>query len=333
MYTAAEVGAMLEAWKKRGDSKPEIIRELSESCLGWPYVFGAAGEMCTPANRRKFAGYHPEYQEKIYGACPVLSGKQSSCDGCKWQGCRIFDCRGFTRRLLKQVGLTLAGGGATSQWETASNWAAKGEIKNIPYNLVCCVFKRKDGKMSHTGMYQGGGEIIHCSTTVKRDTLPGTPAWTHWGIPAGLYTDEELRKAGVNVSEGKNIPTLRRGSEGDEVEELQALLNAKYGANLEIDGKFGAKTEAAVKAFQKAHGLTADGVVGAKTRKALGLEYEAPGTGTPEEPGTGTDDGTGVPDSDDEEIADGVWIAMDDWRTLKAAFAAAEHVIRKYGGE
>jgi len=285
MYTTSEVDAMLASWKKRGDSRPEIIRELSESCLGWPYVYAAAGEMCTPSWRKNRMGYSNEkYAAAIKDNCPVLSGKQSSCSGCKWDGCRCFDCRGFTRWLLAQVGLSLAGGGATTQWETASNWAAKGEIKDIPRGLVCCVFKRKEGKMSHTGMYQGDGEIIHCSTTVKRDKLPGTPAWTHWGVPAGLYSTEELRKAGLNVSESKNVATLRRGSKGDEVEELQALLNAKYGANLEIDGVFGAKTEAAVKAFQSAHGLAADGVVGPKTRKALGMEYEAPGTGAPEEP-------------------------------------------------
>ena len=49
------------------------------------------------------------------------------------------------------------------------------------------------------------------------------------------------------------------------------MLNAKYGYNLGIDGNFGSKTEAAVKAFQKARDLTADGVVGAKTWKALGI--------------------------------------------------------------
>ena len=276
MFTAKEVEAKLECWKEMKESKPEIIRELSESCLGWPYVYAAAGEMCTPSWRRNRMGYSNEkYAAAIKDNCPVLSGTQSSCEGCKWYGCRCFDCRGFTRWLLARVGIALAGGSATTQWETASNWAAKGEIGNIPRGLVCCVFKRKEGKMSHTGMYQGDGEIIHCSTTVKRDKLPGTPAWTHWGIPAGLYTTEELRKARLDVSENMNIQTLRRGSAGDEVEELQALLNAKYGANLEIDGNFGAKTEAAVKAFQQAHGLAADGVVGAKTRAALPLNAEA----------------------------------------------------------
>lgn len=350
MLTANEAGAILAELKQQAVSRPDIIRRLSDACLGWPYVYGAAGEMCTPANRRKFAGYHPEYQEKIYGACPALSGVKTTiipanedhgdivlpkvsndkCAGCKWQGCRIFDCRGFTRWLLAQVSLTLAGGGATSQWDTASNWAAKGEIKDIPRGLVCCVFKRKDGKMSHTGMYLGywvkdilfdtttgqqfpdkGPEIIHCSTVVKTDTLPGKPAWTHWGIPAGLYTTNELREAGIDVDESKNIPTLHRGSEGEAVEELQFLLNSKYGADLDIDGKFGAKTEAAVKAFQKAHGLTADGVVGPKTRRALGLAFdgdtqnaqnrnhEAPDN--PENGGFDTD--INVPDNSAENIS------------------------------
>ena len=53
-------------------------------------------------------------------------------------------------------------------------------------------------------------------------------------IPAGLYTDQELREAGIIVDASKNIPTIRRGAEGDLVDELQAILNAKYGAELDV---------------------------------------------------------------------------------------------------
>jgi len=63
--------------------------------------------------------------------------------------------------------------------------------------------------------------------------------------------------------------TLRRGSKGSEVKALQQYLN-QLGYNCGTpDGIFGTKTEAAVKAFQKAKGLTADGIVGPKTRAAL----------------------------------------------------------------
>ena len=52
---------------------------------------------------------------------------------------------------------------------------------------------------------------------------------------------------------------LTKGSRGDGVKKLQASLH------LLQDGIFGTVTEEAVKAFQKANGLKADGVVGEKT--------------------------------------------------------------------
>lgn len=52
---------------------------------------------------------------------------------------------------------------------------------------------------------------------------------------------------------------LRVGSTGDDVKKLQELLG------VDVIGKFGPKTEAAVKGWQAAHGLTPDGVVGDAT--------------------------------------------------------------------
>ena len=60
-------------------------------------------------------------------------------------------------------------------------------------------------------------------------------------------------------------PTLRRGSKGGYVKELQTLLNYGYGAHLSVDGIFGSLTEIAVISFQKMRGLRADGIVGPKT--------------------------------------------------------------------
>lgn len=61
---------------------------------------------------------------------------------------------------------------------------------------------------------------------------------------------------------------LRRGSSGAEVRYLQRLLT-DAGFAVSTDGQFGAKTEAAVIAFQAAKGLETDGVVGPKTWEAL----------------------------------------------------------------
>lgn len=62
--------------------------------------------------------------------------------------------------------------------------------------------------------------------------------------------------------------TLKTGCNGDEVKTLQKLLN-KEGYNLVVDSDFGQKTHDALVAWQKAHGLVADGIVGPKTWAAL----------------------------------------------------------------
>lgn len=62
---------------------------------------------------------------------------------------------------------------------------------------------------------------------------------------------------------------IKRGMSGTAIKWIQWELKQR-GFNVgEIDGYFGAKTEAAVKDFQLKFGLTVDGIVGIKTRNAL----------------------------------------------------------------
>ena len=65
-----------------------------------------------------------------------------------------------------------------------------------------------------------------------------------------------------------NLPTLKQGANGQHARNLQGLLVAN-GQSVTADGDFGPKTAAAVKRFQKAAGLSADGIVGPKTWRAL----------------------------------------------------------------
>jgi len=59
-------------------------------------------------------------------------------------------------------------------------------------------------------------------------------------------------------------PVLAQPMQGGPIEALQHLLR-QHGSTSAADGKFGPKTDAAVKAFQQSHGLVADGKVGPKT--------------------------------------------------------------------
>lgn len=267
MNTYSQVTALLDKWRSEGKTKAEIIVSLAEACLGWSYVWGGYGQQCTKSNREKYASRTvcPSAEaDVIRRKCQRLrdSSPKDTCNGCKWYpgGTTLFfDCRGFTRWVLARVGVSLTGAGATSQWNTASNWTEKGKIADMPKDSICCVFMQNGSKMSHTGLYIGNGRIIHCSGEVK-EGKPSDRGWTHYAIPKGI-------EGGVPVS----LPTLRRGSKGEYVTLLQTKLIQRgydlspYGA----DGSFGAKTLSAVMAFQNDNGLTADGVVGAKTWEAL----------------------------------------------------------------
>ena len=74
-------------------------------------------------------------------------------------------------------------------------------------------------------------------------------------------------------------PVIRQGSVGQPVRSVQYLLNA-HGAALAVDGIFGAKTNAAVRAFQWAHGLAVDGIVGTKTWRSLIITVQSGSVGS-----------------------------------------------------
>ena len=102
-----------------------------------------------------------------------------------------------------------------------------------------------------------------------------------YGLPAGRKIDPlfDMNVFRMNVGaimdgtarppilippeDSENRPTLRRGAEGKLVKEIQKGVDAK------VDGKFGPKTEAAVRAFQRDRGLVPDGIVGPQTWAAL----------------------------------------------------------------
>ena len=64
---------------------------------------------------------------------------------------------------------------------------------------------------------------------------------------------------------------LRQGSTGGEVKEVQRRLKNWGYYSGAVDGIFGSGTKKAVILFQKKNGLTADGIVGKATYKALGM--------------------------------------------------------------
>lgn len=78
---------------------------------------------------------------------------------------------------------------------------------------------------------------------------------------------EEKQAATVTISKKKVIPEVKSRPN---IKQIQiALANAGYNPGA-IDGKMGKLTKEAIKAFQKANNLPADGKVGLKTWELLG---------------------------------------------------------------
>lgn len=85
----------------------------------------------------------------------------------------------------------------------------------------------------------------------------GVPEGGRYSVPAPSFA--EVKAGGESI---------RRNMGGDHVKELQRLLN-RQGANLDVDGKFGPKTQAAVREFQERSRMPQSGVVDKRTLESL----------------------------------------------------------------
>jgi peptidoglycan hydrolase-like protein with peptidoglycan-binding domain len=73
-------------------------------------------------------------------------------------------------------------------------------------------------------------------------------------------------------------PLVRQGDQGHPVPSLQYLLRAR-GQGVSVDGIFGPRTDAAVRAFQQSRGLAVDGIVGPNTWSVLIIQVRQGGQG------------------------------------------------------
>lgn len=97
---------------------------------------------------------------------------------------------------------------------------------------------------------------------LEADGVVGSKTWA--ALNNAIKTPQEPEAKPEEEKPIITYPTLRRGSKGELVTQLQDLLS-KDGSTLQIDGIFGIGTQSAVKAFQKKHNLKVDGIVGPKT--------------------------------------------------------------------
>lgn len=197
-----------------------------------------------------------------------------------------YDCSSLVISAFKEAGLPLT---ATYTGNMRYDFLRNGfkdasELNVVEFNMGAGL-RRGDvllNEQKHTAIYLGDGTLVQASINEKGEITGGQSGdqtgkeihiRTYYNYPWQYvlrYVGEE-NTSETDGGESNMLPTLKRGSSGMSVKALQTLLKfrgcslPKYG----VDGDFGVETETAVKVFQSAAKLTADGIVGAKTWKAL----------------------------------------------------------------
>ena len=180
------------------------------------------------------------------------------------------------------------------------------------YNLDKPKLSRVSLKDSQTTLLWEGAFVSYNSTgeeVVPKQTIPDNAAQT--GTDGQNTTDPAAQTgtnyplpAGGGTAEAQTPPTgytaagsMTIGATGDEVVKLQNRLIALGYLSGKADGIYGQKTANAVKAFQRAAGLTADGIAGSATINAINKD------GAPRAPkGGGTDSSYIFPNSSTQRL-------------------------------
>lgn len=247
----------------------------------WGYIWGTRGQVWTQAS-----------QDRATRDMTVRYGQ-------KWVGKKVADCSGLFVWAFKELGGSIYHGSNT-MWKkyTTVKGTLTGTMDIRPGTAVFTV--GSDGVRGHVGLYIGNGICIEAKGTQYGVVTSNLSRWDEWGELVGVEYDLPAETAKIPLR------TLRKGNRGDDVADLQQLLNSDPRYPTKVDGIFGADTEASVRAFQADNGLTADGVVGPATWAKLDeVEADEDGedkpTEAPDEPQEPTEESSATPALTTEE--------------------------------
>lgn len=263
----AQVGSALYVWGGNGD----LVTAMSD-----PVSWITAHEVSDSSHTKAQNGARVVALYRKLQAAGVVS-------------IRAFDCSGLVYWALRQAGVSI------SDTSSRGFFARCDIIPESDLQAGDLVFRGVDtdgdgleqSEVRHVGVYVGGGYTIECYGrdvgVVSRKLAAGK--WLKCGRLRCLSIDTAASapEAAETVTEDgryifRAILSKRRKSLGQDVVELKKLLIQKgYGTGITVDtsssGTFGPATDACVKAFQRASGLTVDGAAGPDTIRALGGEW------------------------------------------------------------
>lgn len=137
-------------------------------------------------------------------------------------------------------------------------------IEGVGYNIPNFTTATEYNTLMGTGLFI---EVPYDASTLHNGDILVTKSKGHTGIiTCGAIIPGTIENKVVA------LPTLKKGSKGTQVVNLQKNLNKVANAGLVCDGDFGKKTQSAVKTWQACAGLVSDGIYGVKSfNKMKGL--------------------------------------------------------------
>ena len=156
----------------------------------WGYIYGAAGSVWTEAK-----------QKVATRAQTVKYGKQ-------WVGHYVADCSGlFTWAFHELGGYMYHGSDTMFRKYTTSSGALKNgkrtDGQELKPGTAVFVWKEKDQKYGHVGLYIGNGEVIEAASTQSGVIKSKVTAskWEYWGELTGVsYNLEPIPKGYAEVT-------------------------------------------------------------------------------------------------------------------------------------
>lgn len=210
------------------------------------------------------------------------------------RGVQPVDCSGLVIQAGRLAGVNL--NGRAQDQQRLGRAVSKSDLR--PGDLV---FRGNPAR--HVGIYLGEGKVLHAP---RRGTQVRVESFNpnNWGSARRVFEGNAASVANQAADLGRRAPIegrdhdgwsprsdrfsrtnergqteqservvagLRVGHEGMGVKALQRALTQKGHRLGELDGIYGERTKAAVRAFQRAEGLPATGRADAATLRALGI--------------------------------------------------------------
>ena len=194
----------------------------------------------------------------------------------------------FTLVSANRNTLTTTGGTVTctNTESTLVITGSTGDTRTITPTATAC------GAITGSGGGGGGGSYVAPVVTPATPATPATPGTVIAGCgnnTTGFSTSSGVSCAGntstipatpatpaspstTTGSYNLGTTTLKNGSRGEAVRELQRFLNDKLNLGLVLDGALGPKTIAVIKQWQAENGLVADGLIGVKTKAMMNVQ-------------------------------------------------------------